>query len=498
MMGTMRGFSRAITDSYGRKSQDPPILETSRSCIEVYLLMKYVLLPLGCQMNLSDAERIRTVIEQLGYTPTDNEEEADLLGIVACSVRQKSIDRVYGKIHAWNERKRSRNILTFVSGCVLAEDREKFLTRFDLVFTINELPQLPRMIAHYGVVTPLATRALIPPSLQLPSPANETEDERSSDIRRGFWHVEPTYTSPFEAFVPIQNGCDKFCTFCAVPYTRGREVSRPSREITAEVTRLVEAGYKSITLLGQNVNSYGLDRRSNEISFAELLREVGEITSGHEVWVYFTSPHPRDMTDDVLEAIRDYPTLANQIHLPIQSGDDTVLTRMNRNYRLSGYRRVVESVRRILPEATLFTDIIVGFSGESEQQFERTRAAMREFSYQMAYIALYSPRPGAVSSRWSDDVAQEEKKRRLHELSQELLVSGERYTAALVGRKVRVLVDGIDRQGYLSAKTEGKIPVRIDGTERELIGQFVEIIVTDHRPLSLFGRPANTAAEHRA
>ena len=311
--------------------------------------MKYCLIPLGCQMNQSDAERIRAVLEGLGYQRTEREEEAHLLGIVACSVRQKAIDKVYSKIHKWNEWKNSRNLLTFVSGCILPADREKFLDRFDLLFTINELPKLPEMIRQYGVVTPLGAGAAVAYEREgadggesapgsggtgaagmgyTPSPESqpkisqeqigqeqiplmdfalkkESENEGGEllqDIRKGFWRIQPAYTSSFEAYVPIQNGCDKFCTFCAVPYTRGREVSRPSEEILAEVRELIERGYKTITLLGQNVNSYGLDRRSSEISFQELLRAVGEIgrKSGREFWVYFTSPHPRDMTYEVL------------------------------------------------------------------------------------------------------------------------------------------------------------------------------------------------------
>lgn len=480
--------------------------------------MQFHLVPLGCQMNQSDAERIRTMLASMGYTETDVEHEADLLGVVACSVRQKAIDKVYSRIHKWNRWKNDRNLLTFVSGCMLPTDREKFLSRFDLVFTINELPSLPDLIRQYGVVTPVATQRAdpgvtteragdAPPVRTVTDPVAVSSAPRlftpvlpsgphgvTEDIRDGFWHVQPTYTSSFEAYVPIQNGCDKFCTFCAVPYTRGREVSRPSAEILKEVETLIAKGYRSITLLGQNVNSYGLDRRSSEMSFAELLTEIGTMSRGEQLWVYFTSPHPRDMTDDVLEAIAAHPTLAKQIHLPIQSGDDKVLIRMNRNYRVSGYRRVVESIRSLLPSATLFTDIIVGFTGESEEQFARTREAMEEFRYNMAYIAMYSPRPGAASSRWADDVPQDEKKRRFHELSEVLQRTSHEYNQTLIGQTVPVLVDGFDRQGFLSAKTEGRLPVRIPATDEALIGQFASVTITDCQPLSLFGELVPTAA----
>lgn len=463
--------------------------------------MKYHLVPLGCQMNQSDAERIRTVLEEMGYTSSDQEEDADLLGVVACSVRQKSIDKVYSKIHKWNRWKDNRALVTFASGCILPADREKLLKRFDLLFTINELPQLPDMIQQYGVVTG-ATRQAVP--------VKDGAIREGEDIRDGFWKVEPSYSSAIEAYVPIQNGCDKFCTFCAVPYTRGREVSRRSRDILREVEHLVDSGYRAITLLGQNVNSYGLDRRSGEITFSQLLQEIGEVTRGSHVWIYFTSPHPRDMGTDVLETIARYPTLAKQIHLPIQSGDDKILIRMNRNYRLSGYRRVVESIRTILPEATLFTDIIVGFTGETEEQFLRTAAAMEEFRYNMAYIAQYSPRPGAASARWADDIPREIKRHRLHRLTEILERTGLEYNGTLKGCTVPVLVEGHDRKGYLSGITEGRIPVRItgyssgDGRDPQgrgngvrgtdhLVGTFVNVTITSVQPLSIAGIIATEA-----
>lgn len=438
--------------------------------------MHYYLLPLGCQMNLSDAERIRTVLEETGYTPCETEEEADLIGLVACSVRQKAIDKVYSKIHKWNQWKADRPLVTFASGCILPEDHRKLLGRFDLIFQIQDLPQLPQMLRQYGVATAL--------NGAFPALSGTAQEPGEED----YWKVSPTYTSPFEAYVPIQNGCDKFCTFCAVPYTRGREVSRPSSEILREIETLLERGYRTITLLGQNVNSYGLDRPGREITFPELLDRVGSLTRGHPLWTYFTSPHPRDMGEDVLERIAEHPTLAQQIHLPLQSGDDTVLTRMNRKYRLQDYRSIITSIRTILPEATLFTDIIVGFTGETEEQFQNTCAALEEFRFNMAYIAQYSPRPGAASSRWADDVPQEIKKERLHRLTAILEGTAGDFTRSLQGSTRRVLVDGPDRKpGFLSGKTEGRIPVRMSDPGGIEPGTFVTVRITGARPLSIAG-----------
>jgi len=443
--------------------------------------MKYCLLHLGCQMNQSDAERVRTVIEGMGYDRTDDERDADLLGIVACSVRQRAIDKAYARIRLWNSWKSAKSLLTFVTGCVLPADREKFLTLFDLVFDITEAPQLPDMIRQYGVVTGVGMDTVIP-------------RDSPRDAATGYWRIRPSYSSGFEAYVPIQNGCDKFCTFCAVPYTRGSEVSRPSEEILREVAGLVESGYKSITLLGQNVNSYGLDRKGQEIGFARLLRMIGEMgsASGRDFWVYFTSPHPRDMTEEVIRVIAAYPCLAKQIHLPLQSGDDRILIRMNRNYMLDQYRETVGMIRAILPQATLFTDIIVGFSGETEAEFENTRKAMREFQYNMAYVAMYSPRPGAASFRWPDDVPHDEKNRRLHVLSAELAGTSREHNRSMIGRDYRVLVEGPDRkEGYLSAKTEGRIVVRFPSAERTLVGQFATVRITSAASLSVEGELAS-------
>lgn len=444
--------------------------------------MKYFLLPLGCQMNRSDTERVITVLNNMGCEPTDDENDADIIGVIACSVRQKGIDKVYSRILKWNTMKRNRNLITFISGCMLPADRVRFIRLFDIVFTMNELPELPDMIRQYGVMT--ASSSQIPTEEEIVRQINP-----SANMDR-FWAIKPQHISKYEAFIPIQNGCNKFCTYCAVPYTRGREVSRKSDEILTELRQAVEKGYKSITLLGQNVNSYGLDKKGDEMNFAQLLRTIGRYgdESGKEFWVYFTSPHPRDMNDEVIEVISQYRCLAKQIHIPIQSGDDNMLQRMNRKHTLEDYRHIINSIRRMLPTATIFTDIIVGFTGETEEEFENTRKAMIEFKYNMAYIAQYSVRPGAVASTWADDVPKEEKRRRYHVLSQELEKHSYLYNKSLIGTTQKVLVTGDDRkEGYLTGHTEGKIVIRFKSSDHSLVGQIVNVEVTSARPLSIEG-----------
>ena len=439
--------------------------------------MKYHLITLGCQMNLSDSERVSAVLETMGYERTENEEDANLLGMIACSVRQKPIDKVYNKIAQWNKWKNKRNLITFVSGCILPADKEKFLKTFDFVFPMSELGQFPDMIREYGIVSPAALKQMNPVM-----PKNEHIAQ--------MWHIKPKYQSTYEAFVPIQNGCDKFCTFCAVPYTRGREVSRPSAEIIDEVRHLVSQGYKSITLLGQNVNSYGLDKAGEEINFAELLRQIGEFgkTSGEEFWVYFTSPHPHDMNREVIEVIASYDCLAKQIHLPMQSGDERVLIKMNRRHSMDKYRQIVADIRELIPQATLFTDIIVGFSSEGEAEFQNTMAAMKEFGYNMAYIAMYSPRPGAASFRWENEVSTEDKKDRLHRSTEILKITSRQYNETMVGKTIRVLVTGTDRKtGFSTGSSEGKLIVRLDRFDASLMGTIVDVKITSAADFSMSG-----------
>ena len=431
-------------------------------------------------MNISDGERIHTVLKEMGLEMAESEDQAQVVGIIACSVRQKAIDKVYNQIARWNRSKDHRNLVTFISGCILPEDRERFLELFDLVFPMSEVDTLPDLIRSFGVVTPA--------SLRIPGTGIPKNEHIFS-----LWNIQPDYQSEFEAFVPIQNGCNKFCTFCAVPYTRGREVSRPASEILEQVEELIGKNYRSITLLGQNVNSYGLDRPGEEPDFAGLMREIGEmgLASGKEFWVYYTSPHPRDMTTELFEVMARYPHIANQVHLPLQSGDDRILVKMNRNHSLERYRELVEILRQKLPGATLFTDIITGFTGETEEQHLNTVAAMKEFSFNMAYVARYSPRPGAASYRWEDTVSGEVKKQRLQELNQVLALTASEWNRGLIGKQVRVLVTGTDRKpGFLKGLTEGKINIRFQANQLNLVGQFVDLTVTSASGLSLEGSMA--------
>jgi len=429
-------------------------------------------------MNLSDAERIKSIFHSLGFEETQEEAEAEILGVVACSVRQKAIDKVFSRIHHWNKEKKRRSLLTFLTGCILPDDKKKFLKLFDLVFDTQDTAALPELITQYGVVTPAGLKN----GFQGITPSEDSQDD--------FWQVDPEYSSTYEAFIPIQNGCNKFCTYCAVPYTRGREESRPSGEILEEFQSLLSRGYQSITLLGQNVNSYGLDKKDQEWTFPRLLDELGTLAdqSSASPWIYYTSPHPRDMTDEVLQVMAAHPSIAKQIHLPLQSGDNQILKSMNRNHSLEDYRRIVEGIRKYMPQATLFTDIIVGFPGEEEKHFMNTLKAMEEFRYNMAFIAMYSPRPGAKSHQWDDTVDHEVKKERFHRLSAVLEKTSRQWNRNLIGKTLPVLVTGTSRKGdRLSGKTEGLINIHLPMDEKIQPGDKIEAEILQERGLSLEG-----------
>jgi len=446
--------------------------------------MKYMVLPLGCQMNRSDTERARTVLNSMGFEEGEFENDPDLAikGIIACSVRQKAVDRVYGKIRNWNASK--GKALTFLSGCFLPADGERFETLFDFVFPIDMISELPEMIRKR---TGDSMMGPAPPSLDKFAGSDVLRQKRIES----FWQLRPFYSSNAEAFIPIQSGCNKFCSFCAVPYTRGREISRLSAGILAELTSLLGKNYRSLTLLGQNVNSYGLDKGNSELNFAALMRSIGEIgrESDKDFWTYFTSPHPRDMSGELLDVIAKYDVLAKQIHLPLQSGDNEVLHRMNRSYSVADYRQVVHGIRRALPQATLFTDIIVGFCGETDAQFERTLEAMREFQFDMAYIAKYSPRPDAASADWADDVSREVKERRFAEAGEVLREVAARKNRKMLASEQKVLLCGQDeRRGHLFGYTEGRIPVRLDLNAASEVGEFTMAQIISTGSLSVEGR----------
>ncbi|MFH1598351.1 MAG: tRNA (N6-isopentenyl adenosine(37)-C2)-methylthiotransferase MiaB [Patescibacteria group bacterium] len=400
--------------------------------------MKYFLFVIGCQMNLADAERAATVLEKIGLQPASSEKEADLIMVLACSVRQSAIDRIYGKINKWQMRK---NLTTVLSGCVTAQDKKKMKEKFDILLDINDLPKLPGKLKNL--------------------PAHKHAD---------YLEIKPKYQSSFQAFVPISNGCNNYCTYCVVPYTRGRESSRPVKEIICEIKNLIKRGYKEITLVGQNVNSYGQDLKP-KVKFVDLLKKVNAVP-GH-FWIRFLTNHPKDMSDQLIKSIPQLKKVTEYIHLPLQAGDNAVLKRMNRHYTQVSYLKLVAKIKKVIPGAAISTDIIVGFPGETKKQFAETKKVMTKVPYSMAYLAQYSERPGTAAAKLKDDVPKKEKERRQVALNEILKKSSSANNQKMAGQTEEVLVDG-HRKNYYYGRTRNFKIVKFKST-KNLIGKFVKI-----------------------
>jgi tRNA-2-methylthio-N6-dimethylallyladenosine synthase len=414
--------------------------------------MKYYFWILGCAMNHSDAERIASVLDSLGYEKTEKESEADLFITIACSVRQHAIDRIYGKAREFKEFKaRNPKFKTILSGCILEKDRKKLANIFDIIFEIKDVEMLAEMLGNI---------------------LGETETEKLGKSGE-YLSIVPHYESTFRAFVPISTGCNNFCTYCAVPYTRGREKSRPMDEIIEEVKYLVKSGYKEITLLGQNVNSYGQDLEPNlNNDFVQLLLKIDKIKGDFRV--YFYSNHPKDFSDKLIETLVHLTHFPHYIHLPLQSGNDEIIKKMNRHYAKKQYLNLVEKIRYAMPDVVLTTDIIVGFPTESLEQFQDTVEVMEKAKFDMAYIAQYSSRPGTVSAKMIDDVPEGEKKKREDILQKILAVTAVEKNQKLIGTTQKVLIDGIKGEKYYGRTTGYKV-VEIKTDQVLKPGQFIDV-----------------------
>lgn len=419
--------------------------------------LKYYIWVLGCQMNKSDSERVASVLGGLGYERTEQEKLADLIVVMACSVRQSAIDRIFGKVKKWNLIKRKREFKIILSGCVLDKDKPKMEKIFDFIFDISELSKLPLLLSG--------------------------NKELNFD---DYFKIKPFYESSFSAFVPIMTGCDNFCTYCAVPYTKGRERSRLKKEIIKEVFDLIKKGYKEITLLGQNVNSYQNSKTKDQKSknqFAQLLREVNAIPG--DFWIRFLTSNPHDMSDEIIDAFSDCEKICDYIHLPIQSGNNEVLKNMNRKYTKEHYLNLIKKIRNKIPRVAISTDTIVGFPGETKKQFKDSVDVYKEVGYDMAYIAQYSPRTGTVSFNMRDNVKKEEKIRRDKELNKILEKTALKNNKNYIDRTVDVLVEN-EKKGYLLGRTRTFKLVRFKGSKK-LLGNFVKIKIFSVTPWAMEG-----------
>ena len=449
---------------------------------------RYHLRIFGCQMNQHDAEQIENLLHHADYRPVPRPEDADLVLIHTCSVRDKAEQKLYSELGALVSLRRTRpDLVIGVGGCVAQQVGAGLLTRFpelDFVFGSQNLRHLPAMVSSARA----RSRSL----------RVDYEDDREARFQLPERHPEFQSASPGRAFVTVMEGCDLFCTFCVVPYTRGREVSRSSRAILDEVQMLGGRGVVEITLLGQTVNAYGRPRPGmapGETSFAELLRGVAGIREIERV--RFTSPHPLFVTPDLIDCYANLPELCPHIHLPVQSGSSRVLSAMNRRYDREEYLRLVERLRRARPELALTTDLIVGFPGETPGDFEQTLSLVREVEFVDSFSFVYSPRPGTAALR--RDVAPvpaeeaRERLQRLQLLQRELTL---RAHHSRVGSDLAVLVGGPSRRG--GAQQQGRCPqnrvVNFVAEPPLDPGRVVEIHITGATPHSMLGVPAASRA----
>ncbi len=423
----------------------------------------------GCQMNVGDTEIVVSIMQREGYFHTDRIEEADVVLVNTCSIRDNAEQRIWGRLNELKRYRRAKpGLVIGVIGCMAERLKERLTEGPNAVDVVagpdayRDLPQLVRTAeaGGKGVNVLLSTE--------------ETYAE-----------IAPVRLdrNGVSAFVSIMRGCDNFCAYCVVPYTRGRERSRDAATIEAEVRTLFENGYREVTLLGQNVNSY----RSGEVGFPELLRRVASVSP--LLRVRFATSHPKDMSDRLLETMASMPNICRAIHLPAQSGATSMLGRMNRKYTREWYLDRVAAIRRYMPDCAVTTDLIAGFSGETEEEHAATLSLMREVGYDFAYMFKYSERPGTFAQRnMPDDVPDEVKSRRLSEiiaLQNELGLESNRRD---VGKVFEVLVEGRSRRNaeQLSGRTSQNKVVVFDRGGRD-VGDYVRVRITGCTPATLFG-----------
>ena len=437
--------------------------------------LKYTILTMGCQLNENDSEKLCGMVEKMGYTLTQKQDEADLALFNTCCVRENAEERLFGKLGELKNFKERKGLIIAIGGCMMQEkhitDKIKQSYPFvDIIFGTHTLHKFPEDL--YKVIE------------------EKTKLEDILDIDGKVYEGLPIKRNDkIKASVTIMNGCNNFCTYCIVPYVRGRERSRQPKDIINEVRDLVHQGYKEITLLGQNVNSYLRVEREKNIpfeafngvnSFATLLREVNKIDGIERI--RFISPHPKDFTDDVIEAISECDKVCKLIHLPLQSGNTKVLKEMNRKYTKEQYLELVEKMKSKIPNLSLSTDIIVGFPGETDEGFEDTLDVVRKVCYEQVYMFIYSRRVGTPGDRMENQVEENIKHKRFDKLKALVESQIEENNKKYLGTIQKVLVEGISKNNekMLTGRTDSNKVVVFEGKE-ELIGNIVELeIVSEH------------------
>ena len=454
--------------------------------------MKYFIQTYGCAMNTSDSERVAGILERLGFTLATRIEAADFLVFNTCSVKQKAEDKVTGlrknlaRLHRQN-----RDLKIAVTGCMIRKTSSQKTAEHDSLLDV-----MPEMDIAFRI----EDVARLPELLKQVDPALVFEDLPDEGTLENYFKIAPKKSNASSVFVPIMTGCDKMCTYCIVPFTRGRETSRDMSEIVDECTRHVEEGALEITLVGQTVNSYGLsftDRKSGKFAelgkspFATLLRALDSLYGKGLRRLRFTSPHPRDFSDELIATLAELKTICPYIHMPVQSGDNRTLRRMNRNYNVEEYKTIMRKIQAVIPGCSISTDIIVGFCGETDEEFENTYQMYKEMEWDLCFISRYSHRKGTYSQKsLKDDVPAATKDARWHRLNALLKEITAQKHAAHIGQTLEVLVDTQIGASCIGRSREFKEVHFRSG--RPLIGKLVNVQITGSREFYLDGELARS------
>ena len=426
----------------------------------------------GCQQNEADSERIRGMLASCGYAIVDTEEGADCIVINTCAIREHAETRVYGNVGALvHTKRRHPGQKIFLCGCMMGQSQvaqriKDSYRHVDGVFNPHQLWRFPELLQYV-----LKTNRRV-----------FATDDSAGNIAEGLPVVR---ASKLKAWVSIMYGCNNFCSYCIVPYVRGRERSRQPEEILEEVRGLIAEGYKDITLLGQNVNSYGKDLNIG-VDFSDLLAQIAALPGAF--WLRFMTSHPKDAGKKLFETMASHDKIAKQLHLPFQSGNDRVLQAMNRHYNSAQYRELVRQAREAMPDLVLTSDVIVGFPGETAEEFEDTLRLVEDVRYDALFTFIFSPRQGTPAAKMEDPTPKEEKNRRFDRLCDAQNRISLEIHQAYIGKTMRVLIDGRE-DDVLTARTEGGRLVRLPGDD-SLIGTFQNVRITGCTTWSLTGELA--------
>ena len=424
---------------------------------------KYYTITYGCQMNESDTERINGQLEELGYRPAEEMEDADIVIMNTCSVRQNAEEKVYGKIGEIKKLKdKNPDMLLGITGCMAQENKGKLIERMPIIdfvigpYHIHDLKDIVSKENARG--------------------GHVVKTERNQHSVEDYSELKSVRKSKIFAWVPIMQGCNKFCTYCIVPYVRGREISRTIDDISNEIQTLADEGYKEVTLLGQNVNSYGLDFR-NGTDFGDLIRAIDKIDDIERVR-YMTS-HPRDMTFEMIDAMAESSKVVRHMHLPVQHGSNEMLKKMNRGYTIEHFKELLSYVRSKMPDIVVTTDLITGFPGETEEMHQETLALLKEVRFDSAYTFIYSPRTGTPAARMEDQIDSDTKHRRLQELMDVENEISLELNKEMEGKTYSIIVEGPSKQDPMNwyGRTSGNKMILFPYKEGISVGDTVDVKV---------------------